>query len=543
MTMTRIIGDLISSQFSYLIVGVILGLLCSCITFGCSDEINEHPSPNVVFILADDLGYSDLSCMGSTYYETPNIDRIAQQGAKFTNGYATCQVCSPSRASIMTGRLPVRHGITDWIGASTGEDWRKARRFTRMLPPSYVRELPDEDVTLAEAMKTAGYKTFFAGKWHLGGPGSYPEDHGFDENEGGYERGGPYSGGYFSPFNNPKMDDKPGEEGMSLSMKLAKETSEFITTNKDKPFLAYLSFYAVHAPIQTSKAYWAKYREKATANDIEPEGFDMERRMPIRKYQDNPVYAGLIQNMDDAVGYVLGTLEDLGLEENTIVVFTSDNGGVASGDDFATSNSPLRGGKGYQWEGGLRVPYMIHIPWLQSGGFVSDVPVTGTDFYPTILEACGISLLPDQHIDGRSLIPLFDDRPLSERSLYWHYPHYGNQGGDPSAVVRRGDWKLIHYFENGNDELYNLKEDLSESRNLADERSDLTSSLSEELQNWLRDNQAKLPRTDPYFSQDSAQMKYNYYSNDLKKRLELQRTTMLDKDWEPNPDWWGSTID
>ena len=481
--------------------------------------------------------------MGSTYYETPYIDQIAQRGMIFTNGYATCQVCSPSRASLLTGKFPARHGITDWIGAKTDTAWRQAKRFSRLLPPDYIHHLPYADSTLAETLRANGYRTFFAGKWHLGNEGSYPEDHGFDYNEGGYERGGPYSGGYFAPFNNPKMEDEPGEEGMSLSMKLAKETNEFIETHSQEPFLAYLSFYAVHAPIQTTSNKWKRYRDKAAKQGIHPEGFEMERRLPIRKHQDNPVYAGLIEQMDEAVGSVLETLDELNLRENTIVIFTSDNGGVASGDNFSTSNAPLRGGKGYQWEGGIREPFLIDVPWLNLAGQKNDTPVSGTDFYPTLLDLAGIPLLPNQHADGISLAPLLQGKSIQERPLYWHYPHYGNQGGDPSSVIRLGDWKLIYYWETEQAELYNLIEDPNESNNLAQKHPDKTKALQDQLLNWLNSVNANLPKPDPLYDAIKFQEKQQYYQDTLLKRLENQRKAMLEKDWKPNEDWWGSLVE
>ncbi|MEK9516559.1 MAG: sulfatase-like hydrolase/transferase, partial [Flavobacteriaceae bacterium] len=304
------------------------------------------PQPNFLFIVTDDLGYKDLSATGSEFYETPNIDRIAFEGTLFSQGYANASVCSPSRASLLTGLYPTVHGITDWIGAKYGTNWRSVGRKTQLLPSDYVKHLPFEMTTLPEVFRAHQYKTFFAGKWHLGSAEqqSLPTDHGFEINKGGYHRGGPYSGGYFSPFNNPFLEDSPDEKGISLSMKLARETADFIKSNKEKPFFAYLSFYAVHAPIQTSKEKWLKYQKKAVNQGLLEEGFSMEKRLPIRIKQDNPVYAGLLEQTDEAVGHVLNTLDALNLDKNTVVVFVSDNGGVSSGDDFAKSNIPIRGG-------------------------------------------------------------------------------------------------------------------------------------------------------------------------------------------------------
>lgn len=499
--------------------------------------------PNVLFILADDFGYHDMSCMGSKFYETPNIDKIASQGMVFTNGYAACQVCSPSRASIMSGKFPARHGITDWIGAASGEQWRNAKRFNQLLPPEYVRSLPSEYVTLPEALKLAGYKTFFAGKWHLGEKGSLPEDHGFDINVGGWDAGSP-KGGYFSPYENPKLQD--GKDGENLSMRLAQETVEFLKENNPnqtgKPVFAYLSFYAVHGPIETTQEKWNKYRQKAESLGIEQVGFKMGHFLPIRQTQDNPVYAGLVEQMDDAVELVLNSLKDLGLDENTIVIFTSDNGGVAAGDAFATSNLPLRAGKGYQFEGGIREPYFIKVPGLTKGGEKCDTPVSGTDFYPTLLELAGLKQRTEEHSDGVSLVPLLSGKQLPERALIWHYPHYGNQGGEPSSIIRKGDWKLIHYYEDGRDELYNLKTDLSETSDVSGNNRKLASQLHKELFDYLAAVDARFPEKDPAYL---AEAERKYLDEIVKNRLpqlEKQRLNFLSKDFNPKNNWWGSKV-
>ncbi len=509
---------------------------------GCEHKhLSNAPKFNVLFILADDLGYHDLRCYGSNVYETPHLDALAADGILFTNGYAACQVCSPSRASIMTGKFPTSHGITDWIGAKTGEEWRAAKRYTQALPPQYVRELSAQDTTMAEHFKQSGYKTFFAGKWHLGGKGSYPEDHGFEVNQGGFEAGGPYTGGYFSPFNNPKMEDYPEEEGMHLSLKLAQETNRFIQKSKVDPFFAFLSFYAVHAPIQTSVEKWSHFREKMSQSTIDDEGFKMERRLPIRKYQDDPVYAGLVQQMDEGVGAVVTKLKDLGLYENTIIVFTSDNGGVASGDNYATANAPLRGGKGYQWEGGLKVPYIIRIPKMPAGR--SDLVVSGVDFLPTLMALSGNSIVNKNDMDGMDFSAMLNENTALARSLFWHYPHYGNQGGDPSSIIRKGRHKLIYYHEDETIELYDLIQDPNESLDISMENKKLADDLFLELMTHLTNHNSKFTYPDPEFNLDSLEIKQTYYRTELKARLERQRKSKLTKDWKPNDDWWGSTID
>ena len=513
---------------------IFLGLL-----LGCSSPKDDPPPPNVLFILVDDLGVTDLSCLGSSYYETPNIDRIAKEGMVFTQGYAGSRVCSPSRATIMTGQFAARHGITDWIGARTGEDWRKANRHDLLLPAGYTPHLPYDNVVLPEAMLKNGYKTFYSGKWHLGSEGSYPEDHGFQINKGGWEKGSPI-GGFFSPWTNPKLPNL--RDGENLSMRLADETVKFITENKDSSFFAFLSFYAVHGPIQTTKEKWDKYRVKALEGGVADSGFEMERVLPIRRQQDNPVYAGLVEAMDDAVGRVLNCLDELGLEENTIVIFTSDNGGVASGDAFSTTNLPFRGGKGYQWEGGIREPYFIKVPWLEHNGAESAVPVTGADFYPTILDLAGISLKPEEHVDGVSLLPLLNGETIPERTLYWHYPHYGNQGGNPSSIIREENWKLIHYWEDGSDELYNLASDIGEENDLAAEQPEKTQALKEKLLAWLEQVNARYPTPDPEYDAQLDRERDERIRTQLWPDLEQRRRDFLRADWSPNENWWDSAV-
>ena len=521
-------------------VGQIFACLAFCsVALGCGEEARK---PNILFVVVDDLGHHDLGFMGSSYYETPNLDSLAGVATVFTQGYATCAVCSPSRASMLTGKFPARHGITDYLGAPYGENWRGMKRHTPLLPPAFEQHLRQEFTTLPEALKEGGYRTFFAGKWHLGGAAqqSLPTDHGFDENRGGYEAGGPYSGGYFSPFNNPYLEDFPEEKGMSLSMKLARETARFMEAHKDSAFFAMLSFYAVHAPLQTSRAKWAHYREKALARGLPEQGFGMERVMPIRLYQDNPVYAGLVEQVDEAVGVVLKKLRELGLAENTVIVFLSDNGGVASGDHYATSNAPLRGGKGYQWEGGIRIPFLISVPWLPAGKGRVETPVTAADLFPTLLDLAGLPQQPQAHSDGTSLLPLLKGGTLPPRPLYWHYPHYGNQGGEPSSMIRAGDWKLIHYWEDGRNELYDLAGDPGEGTNLAGHNPALTDSLFGELERWLSGNGARLPVRDPLFSADSLRQVLDAFQGRTRLYWEAQRMQMLDPAWSPDTDWWGS---
>lgn len=499
--------------------------------------------PNVLFILADDLGWRDLSNEGSTYYESPHIDRIANEGMKFTQGYATCQVCSPSRASIMTGKYPARLKITDWIGAAMGQQWD---RNTKLLPAVYQHKLPQEDTTIAEAFSAAGYQTFFAGKWHLGDKGSFPEDHGFDINIGGHHRGQP-PGGYFAPYANPKMTDGP--KGELLPLRLGHETADWIEANQEKPFFAFLSFYSVHGPIQSTEALWKKYRDKAVAQPLPKNRFVIDRTIPVRQVQDNPLYGGMVESMDDGVGIVLERLDRLGLTDNTVIVFTSDNGGVSAGDGKATSNLPLRGGKGRQWEGGIRAPFYIR--WSGGNPGTTDVLATGTDFYPTLLEICGLELQPDQHVDGRSLLPALrsaDSQPssndldsLKQRTLFWHYPHYGNQGGEPSSIIRKGDWKLIYYYEENTMELYNVIHDIGEQNNVAAKHPAITTEMRTELDNWLRETEAAMPVDNPDFAPAKMAETQNWIREKNLPNLEREHAYLLTPNFKPSQGWWQET--
>lgn len=515
---------------------VLLGwLLLGCQSLPSPDGDPEEQPPNVLFILADDLGYYDLGATGSNYYETPNLDRLAASSVVFDRAYAGSRVCSPSRASIMLGQFTATHGITDWIGAPAETEWRRNNRYTSHLPPQYNRVLPDSALTLAEAFRQNGYRTFFAGKWHLGGGGSMPTDHGFDINVGGNDKGSP-AGGYFDPYDNPNLPNRqPGE---NLSRRLARETKEFIIAQQG-PFFAFLSFYAVHGPIQTTEGDWRYFRNKAVEGGTAESAYTMERRLPIRTEQDNPVYAGLVRQMDDAVGIVLDALDTLGISSNTIVVFTSDNGGVASGDNYSTSNLPLRGGKGYQWEGGVREPLFIRVGDRVPTQRVAEA-VIGADLYPTLTSLAGLRIDPTQVVDGRDLTPLLQSEDWPERDLIWHYPHYGNQGGDPSSIILRGDWKLIHYWEDGHDELYNLGGEAQELTDLANAQPNLVEELRTDLMTFLRDRGAAFPRPDPEYDASLFRQKEVFYRDTLLPRLERQRREMFREDWSPNVDWWGS---
>ncbi len=474
---------------------------------------------NFLFILVDDLGINDMSIEGSTFYETPHIDNLANSSMRFTRGYSSCQVCSPSRASIMLGKAPARHGITDWIGAKTGKAWN---RNDRVLPSKNVGGLPAQDTTIAEAMKEAGYKTFYCGKWHIGGEGSTPEDNGFDINIGGHHRGSP-PGGFFSPYKNPKMKDGP--KGESLTLRIGQETAKFIEDHKDQKFFACMAFYAVHAPIQTTKELQAKYTAKAKKMGLVDKRFLFDRTKAVRQVQDNPVYAGMMETLDDAVGIVLKKIDDLGLTDDTVVIYTGDNGGVSSGDAFATSCLPLRGGKGRQWEGGIRAPYYIKAPGVTKEKSFCATPATGTDFYPTILELAGIPLKPEQHKDGVSLVPLLKGGTIAKRDLFWHYPHYGNQGGEPSAIIVSGNKKLIHYFEDGRNELYDVKADIGEQKDLLKSNPEIAAQMKKKLDAWLKETKALIPEKDGRFNAEKKKVQIEAAKTKSMQNLEKKHAS------------------
>ena len=435
---------------------------------------------NIVFFVVDDLGQRDLGCYGSTFYETPNLDRLAKQGAMFPNAYAACPVCSPTRASILTGQYPQRTGITDYIGAAQPAKWK---RNTPHLPAPYAEQLALESVTLAESLKAHGYATFFAGKWHLGGDGFSPEDQGFDINMGGLERGGPYGGKkYFSPYGNPKLPDGP--EGEHLPDRLASEASKFIEANRDKPFFVYLPFYSVHTPLMARPDLVQKYEQKRSQLP-QKDVFGDEPPRRVRLTQDHAVYAGMVEAMDQAVGKVVAKLNELQLAEDTLVIMTSDNGGLSTSEGSPTSNLPLRAGKGWLYEGGNRTSLIMRWPGVISPGMVNESHVISPDYFPTILEAAGFPLEPDHHKDGVShLASLRTGEPTANRPLFWHYPHYGNQGGAPGAAILDGDWKLIEWFDSDTVELFNLATDPGEKHNVAADNRELVERLQQTLHTW-----------------------------------------------------------
>jgi len=475
-----------------------LGLGAAGMLLGCSSvkSVSTKKQPNFVFFLVDDLGWTDLGCFGTSFYETPNIDKLCASGMKFTNAYAACPVCSPTRASILTGKYPQRVGITDYINSRGGNQPENWRRKTKLLPAAYKDRLAHQEVTIAEAMKEAGYATFFAGKWHLGPEGFWPENQGFDVNKGGIERGGPYGGKrYFSPYGNPRLEDGP--DGEHLPDRLASETVKFIKAQQDKPFLAYLSFYSVHTPLMARPDLKKKYQAKAKTLQSAGPTWGQEGSRKVRLVQDHAVYAGMVEAMDQAVGKVLDALERLQLANDTVVFFMSDNGGLSTSEGHPTSNLPLRAGKGWLYEGGIREPMIIRAPGTTKPGSICAEPVISTDFYPTILELGSLPLKPDQHLDGVSLVPLLKKHSLAQRPLFWHYPHYGNQGGSPGGAIRLGDYKLIEFYEDNHVELYNLKNDIGEKNDLSAKLPQKTKELRKKLHAWLKEVDARMPKPKP----------------------------------------------
>ncbi len=485
------------------------------ILFGTS-LIADEGRPNILFILVDDLGYMDVGANNpDTFYETPHIDALAASGMRFTDGYAANPVCSPTRYSVMTGKYPSRVDATNFF---------PGKREGMFKPAPLAEFMPLEEITIAEGLKNAGYKTFFAGKWHLGPEEEHwPEYHGFDINKGGWKHGGPWNGGqYFSPYGNPRLEDGP--EGEHLPDRLTNETIDFIDANKNGPFFAFLSFYSVHTPLMAPEYLVDKYKEKAKRLGIaDLEAFSTEEQVwprtgvanpnasnprsrvyrdpgsrRVRILQNHAVYAAMMEAMDRNVGRLLAKLEELGIEDDTIICFTSDNGGLSTSEGHPTSNLPLRGGKGWTYEGGIREPFFIRWPGVTQPGSVSATPVCSIDFFPTLLEMANVKT--DHAIDGESLVPLLSgEGELEREALYWHYPHYSNQGGIPSGAIRMGDWKLIERYEDGRIHLYNLVEDIGELNDLAEAYPEKVDTMRKKLHAWYKEVDAKFLRPkDPW---------------------------------------------
>jgi len=445
---------------------------------------------NFVFFLIDDFGWMDIGANNPhCFYDTPNIDRLARSGMNFTNGYAACPVCSPTRFSIMTGKYPSRFDATEWFSG---------KRSGRFNPAPLNDWMPLEEVTLAEALKEHGYKTGFVGKWHLGADEKYwPENQGFDNNVGGWAVGSP-RGGYFAPFDNPRLGDYP--EGSHLPKVLTDESLKLLDEYENNPFLLYLAYYSVHTPLQGRDDLIAKYQaRRQEILDAEEREFGPEEQVwpvssqrRVRLRQCHAVYGAMVEAMDEQIGRVLDKLEQLGIADNTAVIFMSDNGGLSTSEGSPTSNLPLRGGKGWLYEGGIREPFLISWPGMTKPGSQSDVPVISTDFYPTILDMAGLPLKNEQHLDGVSLVPLLTGATSIDRdAIYWHYPHYSNQGGFPGGAIRMGDWKLIERFEDGRVHLYDVQNDIGEREDLSDKYPERVEQMRSKLHAWYIEVDAK----------------------------------------------------
>ncbi len=451
-----------------------------------AEEVSPSKKPNFVVFLVDDLGYMDVGANNpNCFYDTPHINQLAASGMRFKDGYAANPVCSPTRYSLMTGKYPTRVGATNFFSG---------KRSGTFDPAPLNNHMPLNEITLAQALKGQGYATFFAGKWHLGESEEYfPQNRGFDVNIGGHSGGGPYTGKkYFAPFENPQMKvESPA--GDHLPDRLSRDTAAFILENKDRPFLAYLSFYSVHTPLIGRPDLVEKYQQKASTisgdefADEEQVFGDMPRQ--VRVVQKHAVYAAMVEAMDQAVGKVLKQLEAAGVADNTVVVFTSDNGGLSTSEGSPTSNLPLRGGKGWVYEGGIREPWIVRYPGVTQAGATSDQPICSIDLFPTLAAAAGVEL---RHaVDGIDIRPALAGGTLDRDALYWHYPHYSNQGGIPGGAIRQGKFKLIERYEDGRVHLYDLESDIGEAHDLAAEMPERVHQMRGQLHAWYKSVDAK----------------------------------------------------
>jgi arylsulfatase A-like enzyme len=432
--------------------------------------IAATPRPNILFMLADDLGWSDLSCYGSSFQETPQIDRLAREGMRFTQAYSAGSICSPTRASLMTGKYPVRTGVTDYIPGLSSEGRKLSARPTKT-------ELALEEVTVGEAFREAGYETFYAGKWHLGGKGFEPSEQGFEH--------------YVS-------DEELGDHGRDwqVGKRIAQAAIDFLgQRDQRRPFLAYLGFHEPHTPTLEYPNHIERFRRKA-AQLPATKAVGAEHEGKLRLRQDNPAYGSEVAGLDEFVGNVLAALDARGLRENTIVVFISDNGGLSvRNEPGPTSNAPLRAGKGWLYEGGIRVPLIVRAPGVTRAGTVAATPVITTDVYPTLLTLAGLPLRPAQHLDGTSFVPVLrGETPTAARTLYWHYPHYHGSTWAPGAALREGNWKLVENLHYESVELFDLSQDLSEKHDLAKTKPEVTTELLGKLHAWQKSVGAFIPK-------------------------------------------------
>ncbi len=508
----------------------------ACALLQTTSLLAEERRPNVILFLVDDLGWRDLGCYGSKFHDTPNIDQLAEKGVRFTQAYAACHVCSPTRASIVTGKYPARLHLTDWLPG------RKNFPFQELLNAEIHQQLPLEEVTIAETLKEYGYRTAHIGKWHLGEEPFGPLQQGFDMQIPRWNKGWPKAG-YHGPF---QMDGLENDRGQYLTDRLTDEAEKFIESSKDHPFFLYLAHFAVHDPIEGREDLVAKYQQKIDKmRPLDAPAFILEgnpdsqplpaqkelqsreqdrtwsgyrlfpdRTVKIKQQQDNVQFAGMVESVDESLGRLIAKLKALQLEDDTIVILFSDNGGMSAANfgnpnrvvradsldkAFSTSNLPLRGGKGWLYEGGIREPLIIHWPGKGLRGQVSDVPVISTDLYPTILEMVGLPLIPRQHVDGRSIAPLVSGSgTINRQAIYWHFPHYSNHGmQSPGGAIRVGDYKLLEYFENNTIQLFNLRDDIGEQNDLSQLEPDKASRLLAMLCAWRQSVSAKMMAPNP----------------------------------------------
>ncbi len=454
-----------------------LVLVCGLCQAACA--IGE-PRPNIVFLLVDDMGWTDLGCYGSTFHETPHIDALAGSGVRFSDAYTAASICSPTRASLMTGKHPVRVNITDWIPG-------RREKNPKLKTPEDIHRLPLEEVTIAEALKQAGYQTWYGGKWHLGDAGFGPTDQGFDA--------------YYDELAASKKlagnarNQKKKQLLLTSSRDLTERALAFMRgRDESRPFFLYLSYNDVHTPIQPIEPHVGHYAKKAErfTGDTPPRP---ERRGKTRLRQDNANYASMVAAVDASVGRIVGELDKLGIADRTVVVFFSDNGGLSTTRGGGpTSVRPLRAGKGWLYEGGIRVPLIVRVPGVTKAGRVTDAPVVSMDMYPTLLELAGLPQRPGQHADGRSIVGVLEGADTIDReALYWHYPHYHGSTWAPGAAIRAGDWKLVEFYEEGTAELYNLTDDISESRDLSAKHPDKKRQLLDRLHAWQEKLGARMP--------------------------------------------------
>ncbi len=453
--------------------------------------------PNILIILVDDLGWADLSIYGSKFNETPYLNQLALNGLKFNYGYATSPVCSPSRASLMTGKYPSKTGVTDWIPGRSEDG--KIRLYEKIKTPPTAFQLPLEEKTIAEFALENGYQTFFAGKWHLGEEEKYwPQHQGFQVNIGGWGKGSPYGkindtmGGFFVPYKNPTITDGP--VGEYLTDRLTNDCIAFLENKKNAPFFLMYSMYAVHNPMQAPKALVQKYQIKQKKFDIkdvdrfakDEDWMRSEAGWKRRLVQDNPLYAAMIENMDWNIGRLFNKLKELKIDDNTLIVFTSDNGGLSTAEGSNTTNDPLRGGKGWLYEGGIRVPFIMYWKGKIQAGTQSDLPVTLADIYTTCATLINPTFKKSKIIDGENIFSLLVNSTKNmNRPIFWYYPHYSNQGGKPSAALRKGNYKLIYYYEDQSLELFDLSKDVSEKNDISKNNKNLVVKLRKQLISWL----------------------------------------------------------